>query len=51
MRSTAEFSALLERVRHDALDPNNRQRVREFDLSHRDALKAEPRSAAQVGQE
>jgi NitT/TauT family transport system ATP-binding protein len=51
IRSAAEFSTLLERVRHDALDPNNRQRVHEFDLSHRDALKAEPRSAAQVGQE
>jgi NitT/TauT family transport system ATP-binding protein len=51
IRSVAEFSTLLERVRHDALDPNNRQRVHEFDLSHRDALKAEPRSAAQVGQE
>ena len=46
MRTTPEFTMLLERVRHAALDPNNRRRVQEFDLFHRDALKPVPLSAA-----
>jgi hypothetical protein len=50
MRSTSEFTTLLERVRHDALDPNNRQRVQEFDLIHQDALKPVPLSAAEASE-
>jgi NitT/TauT family transport system ATP-binding protein len=50
MRTTPEFTMLLERVRRDALDPNNRQRVQEFDLIHRDALKPVPLSAAEVSE-
>jgi NitT/TauT family transport system ATP-binding protein len=50
IRVTAEFNALLEQVRHDALDPANRQRLQQFNLTHQDALKAEPLSAAQMRQ-
>jgi NitT/TauT family transport system ATP-binding protein len=50
MRSTSEFTTLLERVRHDALDPNNRQRVQEFDLIHQDALKPVRLSAAEASE-
>jgi NitT/TauT family transport system ATP-binding protein len=50
MRSTSEFTTLLERVRHDALDPNNRQRVQEFDLIHQDALQPVPLSAAEASE-
>jgi NitT/TauT family transport system ATP-binding protein len=50
IRVTAEFNAFLEHVRYDALDPANRQRVQQFNLSHQDALKAEPLSAAQLRQ-
>ncbi len=32
-----EFNALLEQVRRDGLDPQVRQHVKEFDLSHRDS--------------
>jgi NitT/TauT family transport system ATP-binding protein len=32
-----EFNELLEQIRRNGLDPNVRQRVDEFDLSHRDA--------------
>jgi NitT/TauT family transport system ATP-binding protein len=42
IRSTPEFTALLERVRHDALDPDNRQRLQQFNLTHRDALRPAP---------
>ena len=38
-RYTQEFADLLEKVRRDGLDPNARQRVEDFDLSHRDAWK------------
>lgn len=48
MRSTSEFNALLEQVRHEALDPENRQRLHRFNLTHQDALTPEPLSAAQV---
>ncbi|MBI3319203.1 MAG: ATP-binding cassette domain-containing protein [Candidatus Omnitrophica bacterium] len=48
IRATAEFNALLEQVRHDALDPDNRQRLHRFNLTHQDALKPEPLSAAEV---
>jgi NitT/TauT family transport system ATP-binding protein len=48
IRATAEFNALLEQVRHDALDPANRQRLRQFNLIHQDALRPEPLSAADV---
>jgi len=48
MRATAEFHALLEQVRHDALDPTNRQRLQQFNLTHQDALKPEPLSAPEV---
>lgn len=47
IRSTAEFTALLEQVRHDALDPENRQRLQRFHPTHQDALKPEPFSAAE----
>ena len=50
MRSTAEFNALLEQVRHDALDPANRQRLQQFNLIHQDALTPEPLSAAEVSE-
>jgi NitT/TauT family transport system ATP-binding protein len=50
IRATAEFNALLEQVRHEALDPTNRQRLRQFNLIHQDALKAEPLLAAEVGE-
>ena len=46
IRATPEFNALLEQVRHDALDPGNRQRLQQFNLIHQDALKPEPLSAA-----
>jgi NitT/TauT family transport system ATP-binding protein len=42
IRATAEFNALLEQVRHEALDPANRQRQQQFNLNHQDALKPEP---------
>jgi NitT/TauT family transport system ATP-binding protein len=48
IRATVEFHALLEQVRHDALDPTNRQRLQQFNLTHQDALKAEPLSAGQI---
>jgi NitT/TauT family transport system ATP-binding protein len=48
IRATSEFNALLEQVRHEALDPENRQRLRHFNLTHQDALTPEPLSAAQV---
>jgi len=48
IRSSSEFNALLEQVRHEALDPENRQRLHHFNLMHQDALKPEPLSAAQV---
>lgn len=34
---TPEFNELLAKIRHDGLDPNVRQHVEDFDLSHRDA--------------
>jgi NitT/TauT family transport system ATP-binding protein len=48
IRATAEFNALLEQVRHEALDPENRQRLQQFNLTHQDALEPEPLSAAEV---
>jgi NitT/TauT family transport system ATP-binding protein len=48
IRATVEFHALLEQVRHDALDPTNRQRLQQFNLTHQDALKAEPLPAGQL---
>jgi NitT/TauT family transport system ATP-binding protein len=50
IRATAEFNALLEQVRHDALDPASRQRLQQFNLAHQDALKPEPLSAAEVSE-
>jgi NitT/TauT family transport system ATP-binding protein len=50
IRSTTEFNAFLEQVRHDALDPANRQRLQQFNLIHQDALKPEPLSAAGVSE-
>ncbi len=50
IRATAEFNALLEQVRHEALDPGNRQRLRQFNLNHRDTLSPEPLSAAEVSE-
>jgi NitT/TauT family transport system ATP-binding protein len=50
MRSTVEFNALLEQVRHDALEPENRQRLHRFNLTHQDALEPEPLSAAEVSE-
>jgi NitT/TauT family transport system ATP-binding protein len=46
--ATVEFRALLERVRHDVLDHDNRQRLHLFNLTHQDALKPAPLSAAGV---
>jgi NitT/TauT family transport system ATP-binding protein len=48
IRTTIEFTTLLEQVRYDALDPENRQRQRLFNLSHQDALTPEPLSAAEI---
>jgi NitT/TauT family transport system ATP-binding protein len=48
IRSTTEFNALLEQVRHDALNPENRQRLHLFNLTHQDALKPEPLSATEI---
>ena len=50
IRSTPEFNALLEQVRHDVLDPDNRQRLHHFNLTHQDALEPEPLAAAEVSQ-
>jgi NitT/TauT family transport system ATP-binding protein len=50
IRATAEFNVLLEQVRHEALDPENRQRLHHFNLTHQDALEPEPLSAAEVRQ-
>ena len=50
IRSTTAFNALLEQVRHDALDPENRQRLHLFNLTHQDALKPEPLSAAEISE-
>jgi NitT/TauT family transport system ATP-binding protein len=50
IRSTAEFNALLEQVRHDVLDPENRQRRHHFNLTHQDALEPEPLSAVEVSE-
>jgi NitT/TauT family transport system ATP-binding protein len=36
---TPEFRQLLEQVRRDGLDPNHRQHMSEFDLSHQDAFR------------
>jgi hypothetical protein len=33
VKATAEFQALVQRIRRDAFDPRRRQAVREFDLS------------------
>jgi NitT/TauT family transport system ATP-binding protein len=34
-----EFIALLEQVRKDGLDPDHKQHISEFDLSHKDAFR------------
>lgn len=39
-----EFNDLLARIRRDGLDPEVRQSVKDFDLSHRDAWRPEPRA-------
>ena len=36
---TTEFSQLLGQIRRDGLDPESRQKVEDFDLSHRDAMR------------
>ncbi len=36
---TPEFRQLLEQVRRDGLDPNHKQHISEFDLSHQDAFR------------
>jgi NitT/TauT family transport system ATP-binding protein len=36
---TPEFNQLLEQVRRDGLDPNYRQHISEFDLSHKDTFR------------
>jgi len=41
-RYSPEFNELLARIRRDGLDPEIRQHVREFDLSHSDAWREEP---------
>ena len=50
IRSTAEFNGLMEQVRHDVLDPANRQRLHHFNLTHQDALEPEPLSAVEVSE-
>lgn len=40
-RYSREFDTLRERVRRDGLDPEVRQHIRDFDLSHRDAWRSE----------
>ncbi len=42
IRSTTAFLTLLEQVRHAALDPDNRQRLEDFNLAHKDALRPAP---------
>lgn len=34
-----EFTDLIEQIRHQGLDPNHRQHIREFDLTHCDAFR------------
>jgi NitT/TauT family transport system ATP-binding protein len=46
--STTEFHALVEQVRHDALDPDNRQQLHPFNFTHQDALKPDLRPAVGV---
>ncbi len=36
---TPEFNRLLEQIRRDGLDPNHKQHISEFDLSHQDAFR------------
>jgi NitT/TauT family transport system ATP-binding protein len=36
---TPEFRELLEQVRKDGLDPDHKQHISEFDLSHQDAFR------------
>lgn len=36
---TSEFAALEKQIRRDGLDPNHRQHVKEFDLSHPDSFR------------
>ena len=50
IRAKADFNALLEQVRHDALDPENRQRLHHFNLTHQDALDPEPLATAEVSE-
>jgi NitT/TauT family transport system ATP-binding protein len=50
IRATAEFVALLERVRSEVLDPANRRRLASFNLTHQDAAAAEPIVAEGAGQ-
>lgn len=42
IRSSPEFLRLVEKVGHDVLNPDNRRRLTEFDLTHQDALAQEP---------
>jgi len=47
IRSTPEFHTLLEQVRHDVLNPDNRQRLQQFNLTHQDALWPTPLPVAE----
>lgn len=38
-KNTPEFNALEQQIRRDGLDPNHRQHLSEFDLSHPDAFR------------
>lgn len=43
IRTTPEFTTLLEQVRHAALNADNRQHLQRFNLTHRDAMWPTPR--------
>ena len=49
MRDSAAAATKAE-LRHEALDPENRQRLHHFNLTHQDALEPVPLSAAEVSQ-
>jgi NitT/TauT family transport system ATP-binding protein len=42
IRATADFGEMRERVGREVLDPTNRRRCAQFDLTHRDAALPEP---------
>jgi NitT/TauT family transport system ATP-binding protein len=49
IRGTTEFTDLVERVGRDVLDPDNRRRLAQLNLTHQDAEPAEPILAPATG--